>query len=166
MPKFFSENIKDNIIKIDSEDVAHIKRVLRLKEGDRITVCDGKGFDYIADISSIGDKEIECEVIEKVPAETEPQIKVTLYQGLPKASKMEYIIQKCTELGISKIVPCELTRCVVKLENKKAEDKKRERWQKIANEAAKQSGRGVIPQIAPVMDFKSAVEEMKYLRSN
>lgn len=161
MPKFFSENIKDDKIIIDSEDVMHIKKVLRLKIGDTITVCDGKGFDYTASISEIRDKEIECSVISKTPAETEPDLKVTLYQGLPKASKMDYIIQKNTELGISGIVPTVLNRCVVKLEGKKAEDKKTERWQKISAEAAKQSGRGIIPHVETPRSLDDVIEMMK-----
>lgn len=163
MPKFFSEKIFEDKIIIDSEDVAHIKRVLRLKEGDSITVCDGKGYDYDARISEIADREIQCEIIAKVPAGTEPPVKVVLFQGLPKASKMDYIIQKNTELGISEITPCAMSRCVVKLEDKKAEAKKAERWQKVANEAAKQCGRGIIPRINQPCNLNRAIEEMKKL---
>ena len=159
MPKFFSENIRDNKIIIDSEDVLHIKKVLRLKEGEVITVCDGKGYDYTATISEIRDKEIECEITDRKFAETEPNIKVTLYQGLPKASKMDYIIQKNTELGISRIVPVELNRCVVKLDGK--DKKKTERWQKISAEAAKQSGRGIIPIVEAPKSLDKVIEMMK-----
>jgi 16S rRNA (uracil1498-N3)-methyltransferase len=161
MPKFFSEKIFEDKIIIDSEDVRHIKNVLRLKENEYITVCDGKGYDYEAVISKIKDREIECRIVSEKPAETEPNIKVTLYQGLPKASKMDYIIQKNTELGVSEIAPCALARCVVKLENKKAEQKKTERWQKISAEAAKQSGRGIIPRVAYPMQLDEVIEEMK-----
>lgn len=161
MPKFFSENINDNIITIDSEDVSHIKRVLRLKVGDEVLLCDGKGYDYNAVISDILDNEIKCRIIEKHASETEPNIKVTLYQGLPKASKMDYIIQKNTELGIIRIVPCMLNRCVVKLENKKAEEKKTQRWRKIAEEAAKQSGRGTIPEISMPVSLSEAIDMLR-----
>lgn len=139
----------------------HIKKVLRLKENEHIVVCDGKGYDYDAVISELDEKEIICTIAEKYPAQTEPDIRVTLYQGLPKASKMDYIIQKNTELGISQIVPCELNRCVVRLEDKKAAEKKTERWQKISGEAAKQSGRGVIPKISMPMTLDAAIEKMK-----
>jgi 16S rRNA (uracil1498-N3)-methyltransferase len=161
--KFFTarENISDTQIIIDNEDVNHISRVLRLGVGDKITVCDGQGFDYTVKIAEIENKKIICDIIEKYKSETEPNIEVTLFQGLPKASKMDYIIQKTTELGISRIVPCTLSRCVVKLENQKAEAKKVERWQKIAESAAKQSGRGVVPEISMPMSLDKAIEEMK-----
>lgn len=160
MPKFFTarENISENKIIINNEDVAHITKVLRLKCGDEITVCDGQGYDYSAVIDEIEPKEIICSVKEKIKCETEPNIEVTLFQGIPKAAKMDYIIQKTTELGISRIVPVMLDRCVVKLENAKAEAKKQERWQKIANEAAKQSGRGVVPEIMMPVNLDTAIK--------
>lgn len=161
MPKFFSSNISGDKIIIDSEDVRHIKNVLRLKTGDIINVCDGKGYDYVSEICEIKEKQIECIIKEKSFADTEPPIKVTLYQGLPKASKMDYIIQKNTELGITEIVPCQLARCVAKIEDKKTEDKKILRWQKISEEAAKQSGRGIIPKIHSVCNLKEAIEKIK-----
>lgn len=160
MPKFFSDKVYSDKIIIDGEDVSHIKKVLRLKEGENITICDGQGFDYKTVISKIGDREIECKIKEKHSCETEPDLKVTLYQGLPKASKMDYIIQKNTELGISRIVPVSLSRCVVKLENKKAEEKKTERWQKISLEAAKQSGRGIIPKIETPLNLQDAINHL------
>lgn len=126
MPRFFTarENISETQLIIDNEDVNHISRVLRLKEGDEITVCDGQGFDYLAKIALIENKKIVCDIEEKTKSDTEPNIKVTLFQGLPKASKMDYIIQKTTELGIAKIVPCAMSRCVVKLEKKKRRKRK------------------------------------------
>lgn len=163
MPKFFvpKENIKEDKIIINTEDVSHITRVLRMGEGDTLLLCDGKGYDYNAEITNISAKEIICKILKSRKSNTEPNIEVTLFQGLPKASKMEYIIQKTTELGITKIVPCKMSRCVVKLENVKAESKKIERWQKIAESAAKQSGRGIVPEIAPVADISSAITQLK-----
>ncbi len=163
MPKFFTprENITDTTIVIDSEDAKHIERVLRLGVGDKITVCDGRGIDYMAKISEINKSRVICEIISSEKCDAEPGIKVTLYQGIPKASKMDYIIQKTTELGIVRIVPVTLSRCVVKLENSNAEKKKVERWQKIAYEAAKQSGRGVIPELSMPMTLDEAIEDMK-----
>lgn len=162
MPKFFvsPDKVSEHTIKIDTEDVKHIKRVLRLDVGDEISVSDSIGTDYTAKISAIEENCILCEILSSVKNNTEPNISVTLYQALPKASKMEFIIQKTTELGITRIVPCALSRCVVKLDGKDAV-KKVERWQKIADEASKQSGRGVIPEIAPVMSFKDAVMDMQ-----
>ena len=163
MPKFFTarENIKDTTLIIDSEDANHLKKVLRINVGDVITVCDGAGIDYTVKVSEIGKNEIECDIIDRKKSDTEPNINITLYQGLPKAAKMDYIIQKNTELGISKIVPAKLARCVVKLENKAAEDKKCERWQKIAIASAKQSGRGIVPVIDNPMTVDEIIEDVK-----
>ena len=163
MPKFFTarENIKDTTLIIDSEDANHLKKVLRINVGDKITVCDGAGIDYTVKVSKIGKNEIECDIIDRQKSDTEPNINITLYQGLPKAAKMDYIIQKNTELGISKIVPAKLARCVVKLENKAAEDKKYERWQKIAVASAKQSGRGIVPESGNPMTVDEIIEDVK-----
>lgn len=162
MPKFFTarENIYDSELVIDSEDARHIKRVLRLGEGDDITVCDGRGIDYDARIRGFSDNRVICDILNRRRCDTEPAVRVTLYQGLPKASKMDYIIQKTTELGIARIVPVKLSRCVVKLESEAAEQRKTERWQKIALEAAKQCGRGIVPEIAKPMTAAEAIREM------
>lgn len=159
MPKFFvpRENIDGDTIRIGGEDVVHIKRVLRMREGDTLNMCDSSGCDYLAKIREIGEKDIFLDVLEKKKSETEPPVKVTLFQGIPKAGKMDYIIQKTTELGIFEIVPSVLSRCVVKLDG----DKKIKRWQKISEEAAKQSGRGIIPEIKEPMNLKEAIEELK-----
>lgn len=159
MSKFFipKENIKEDYIIIDSDDVNHITKVLRLKAGDEIICCDGAGFNYTAIIENAEKKRVECRIVRKCKAETEPNIHVTLIQGIPKASKMDYIIQKTTELGISEIYPCEMSRCVAKVDN----EKKIERWNKIANEAAKQSGRGVVPTVHAPINFNKAVELLK-----
>ena len=163
MPRFFvpEDNISDSRIRITSGDAAHISRVLRLKRGDNITVCDGRGHDYGARIEGINQGEIICSITEKRRGESEPPVRVTLYQGIPKASKMDYIIQKTTELGVSEIVPVAMARCVSKIEDKKTETKKLDRWQKIAKEAAQQSQRGIVPKIRPVMTFDEAISAMR-----
>ncbi len=157
MPKFFvpPENISGGFITINADNSVHIKRVLRMRCGESLTVSDGTGTDYECEITDMADG-IVCKILDMTKNATEPNIRVTLYQALPKASKMEYIIQKTTELGIVKIVPCTLSRCVVKLDGKEAA-KKTARWQKIAAEAAKQSGRGIIPEVAEVMSFDAAL---------
>ena len=106
MPKFFvtQDKISDNQIIIDSEDVTHISRVLRLEKGDNVTVCDGQGTDYDAQIDTIEPKKILLNIVSRQKSETEPNIKVTLFQALPKASKMEYIIQK-TKSTVGKRLP-------------------------------------------------------------
>lgn len=163
MPRFFvpQENITNDLITINSEDVLHITRVLRLTEGDDLLVCDGKGYEYDAVISDIKKNEIVCNIKEKRESKSESNIEVTIYQGIPKSSKMDYIIQKTTELGVIRIVPVSMSRCVSKIEDKKTERKKLERWNKIAEEAAKQSQRGIVPKVCDVMTFDEAIKEMK-----
>jgi len=159
MPKFFipRENIDENKIKITGDDVQHISKVLRLNIGDKVEACDGMGNNYLAEISEVGKSEIFCGIISKTKSDTEPPIRVILIQGVPKASKMDYIIQKTTELGICEIYPCDLKRCVAKIDN----IKKIERWQKIAKEAAQQSGRGIIPKVNELINLKTAIEILK-----
>lgn len=163
MPKFFvtPQKVSENKIIIDTEDVNHIRRVLRLKENDTIEVCDTTGIDYTAEILDITEKSVICKITDSRKSDTESNLKVTLFQGIPKGSKMDYIIEKTTELGIFSIVPVTMSRCVVKLENTKAEQKKQERWQKIAVAAAKQSGRGIIPEIEMPVTVDEAIERMK-----
>lgn len=131
--------------------------MLRGKPGDTLTVCDGRGTDYEARITEAGASEIILEAVSQSPTQSEPKLGLTLYQALPKADKMELIIQKCVELGVYRIVPVNTERCVVKIEKNK-EAKKLDRWRKISESAAKQSGRGLIPEIGPVMDFGAALK--------
>jgi len=163
MPKFFVDpsSINDTYIFITGEDVNHITKVLRLSLNDIIIICDGQGNDYKAAIDEIGRKEVKARILERTVSKSEPDIQVVLFQGLPKSDKMEYIIQKTTELGVSEIVPVITKRTVVKINDKKAEKNKLERWQKIAVEAAKQSNRGRIPYVSPPVLFDRAIELMK-----
>lgn len=165
MHRFFinKDNVSDNGITVVGDDVQHISRVLRLSEGEIITLCDGQGMDYITKILEINKHSVETAIIEKKASMGEPDINVVLYQGIPKSTKMDLIIQKCTEMGITRIVPVSTGRTVVKLETEKDEYKKVERWSKIAEEAAKQSGRGAIPIIELPMTFKKALSDAKAL---
>jgi len=162
MPKFFVEpnKVMGDIITIDTSDVLHITKVLRLNVGDTVTVSDSTSTDYECEIAEISKDSVLLKILSKKNIDTESNIEITVFQALPKASKMEYIIQKNTELGVVRFVPVALSRCVVKLD-KKEEDKKVLRWQKISDEAAKQSGRGILPQVSGVLNLKTAVEEMK-----
>ena len=163
MPKFFfnKNDISRGQVQLFGEDEKHIKTVLRAREGEEITLCDGEGMDYQCRIASL-ERGVLLDIISKDLCETEPKTKITLYQGLPKADKMELIIQKCVELGVDRIVAVSTERAIVKLDKK--ETKKLERWQKIAEAAAKQSGRGKIPEIGQqVLKFKEAVAEAKEL---
>lgn len=139
------------------EDAHHILHVLRKEMGDCITVCDGRGQDYDCEIVSASADEIHCKILKAYPAETEPQVKLTLFQGLPKAEKMEWLLQKGVEVGISEFVPVAAERSIVKLDRKKTEGKLA-RWSKIAHSAAKQSGRGVLPEVHTVMTVDQAIE--------
>lgn len=159
MPKFFfnKNDISQGQIQLFGEDEKHIKTVLRAREGEELTLCDGEGMDYQCRIASL-ERGVLLDILSKEACETEPKTKITLYQGLPKADKMELIIQKCVELGVDRIVAVSTERAIVKLDKK--ETKKLERWQKIAEAAAKQSGRGKIPEIGgQVLKFKDAVAE-------
>lgn len=154
MHRFFALPLNEDLIKITNEDAKHINKVLRLSIGDEVIVCDGKGTDYICSISSIDKNEVLLEIKEKHINLAEPKTKITLYQGIPKAGKMEYIIQKCTELGASEFVPVSTNRCVAKMEN----ESKIERLSKVAYEASKQCGRGVIPKVTNQLSFKQLID--------
>ncbi len=160
MPRFFTEpeNIRDGIITLFGDDAGHISRVLRSRTGETLTVCDGTGNDYDAEIIEISEKSVRLEIKKTTFTDSEPRLKITLYQGLPKGDKMELIIQKCVELGVTRIVPVNTERCIVKLDKNK-EKKKTDRWQKISESAAKQSGRGIVPEISGVMSFSEAIKE-------
>lgn len=160
MPKFFVSNnqVKNNIVNIYGTDIDHIKKVLRKNVNDEIIICNKDiGQDYLCKILKIGDS-IECEIVNKINGNTEPNVLVTIYQGLPKFDKMELVIQKSVELGAYDIIPLELNRCVVKLKEKD-KDKKIQRWQKISEVAAKQCGRSHIPNIGNVQNLNQIYEE-------
>ena len=161
MPKYFTEpeNIKDGFIEIFSDEAKHILNVMRMEIGDTLTICDGQSNDYLCRICETGKNCLKAKIEETTKSESEPKTKITLYQGLPKSDKMELIIQKCVEIGVCRIVPVITERAVVKIEKGAKEDKKTERWQKIAESAAKQSGRGIIPTVERPMKFKDAIEE-------
>lgn len=150
--------IENKHIRISGSDVNHIKNVLRLSAGEKIAVCDGQGKDYYCIISEVSKEEVEAEIIEEKNSESELDTKLYLFQGLPKKDKMELIIQKAVELGIYEIIPVKMKNCVVKIEDKKKENKKLERWQSIAEAASKQSKRGIIPKIKEIMSFEEALE--------
>ena len=160
MPRFFikTNQISDNQINIIGEDVKHIKNVLRKQIGDNIEICDQEtGHTYQCEIAEIKQELIINNIIREEIENADSRIRVDIYQGLPKADKMELIIQKSVELGVNSIIPVEMKRCIVKLDSK-SENKKIERWQKIAESAAKQSGRNIIPQIHKVTKIKDIVE--------
>lgn len=167
MYRFFvpEENRTENEIVIHGDDVNHIRNVLRMTKGEKIMVSCGKGVDYECEILAVYDSEISLLIRDEKPAVSELPVEITLFQALPKKDKMELVIQKAVELGAASIVPVKTKRCVVKLDAKK-EEKKLTRWRTIAESAAKQSGRGVLPEVTAVKSFSEALamaNEMDYV---
>ncbi len=161
MYHFFVEpgQIQGTQIYITGKDVNHIKNVLRMRIGEEISVGNGiDGKEYRCAIDSYEEDSVICKLLFIKEDGVELPVKVTLFQGLPKADKMELIIQKAVELGVYEIVPVATKRCVVKLDAKK-ETSKIARWQAIAEAAAKQSKRAVVPQIRPVMSMQEAIKQ-------
>ena len=160
MPRFFTETINETKGIITGDDAKHIAKVLRMKTGEKLVACDCQGNDYDCVISEVTDKQVELTVERAYPSETEPTVRVTLYQAMPKSDKMELIIQKAVELGVSAIVPVQTKRCVSR-PDAKSMAKKLERYNRIALEAAKQCGRGRIPEVLPMLDYSEALTAMK-----
>lgn len=160
MHKFFTpaENINDMSATIIGDDVKHIYKVLRLQEGEKIIINNLLGKEYLGEISSITKTEVVANIIEELQNNNESPIEINLFQGLPKAQKMDLIVQKGTELGIKKFFPVITSRVDVKL---KGEFKKLDRLKRIALEAAKQSKRSLIPEVYEPMDFDSMISVIK-----
>lgn len=160
MPRFFTQDITEMGGCITGEDAKHIAKVLRMKVGDELTVCDTKGRDYDCMIEEIGAGEVRLKVLSVAPSQSEPDVRVHLYQAMPKADKMETIIQKAVELGAASITPVMTRRCVSR-PDAKSMDKKLVRYNRIALEAAKQCGRGVVPPVLPLLELPQALEQMQ-----
>lgn len=156
MHRFFipMENVRDHQLVItDSNDIHHMKNALRLTPGDKVVVCDTRKNEYTAQIKSIASDYIVLTYETVQPSKQESPVNIDLYQGLPKSSKMDLIVEKTVELGIQSITPLSLKRCVAKIKNHKKEQKKLKRWNKIAKSASKQSDRGFIPTVNPLKDL-------------
>lgn len=165
MHRFYvgAESIEGNKIVITGTDVNHIKNVLRLNKGEKIVICDGQGQDYYCIIDNVAKEQVIVVVEEKQKANTELRTKIYLFQGLPKKDKMELIVQKAVELGVYEIIPVKMKRTIVKIDNEKKEMAKINRWQTIANEASKQSRRGIIPNVHSLVTYKEAINMAKDL---
>jgi 16S rRNA (uracil1498-N3)-methyltransferase len=163
MPRFFIDenNISEQHIYIRGDEARHIRNVLRMKPGDSIILCDGRGMDYISVIEGFEEGMVAALIKETKSSCSEPPIEVTLYQGLPKSDKMDFIIQKSVELGVCRIIPVITERTVVRFKDKKDMEKKKERWQRISHEAAKQCGRGIIPEVSFPVSYDDAVESAR-----
>lgn len=161
MPRFFAtEAPSGNSMYLFGDDARHIGRSLRMRLGDVITVCYEKT-DYSCKILKISDEVIELEVLSSEPS-SEPSVDLILYMAMPKLDKLELIVQKATELGAVKIVPVMTQRCVSRPDEKQF-SKKRERLERIAFEAAKQSGRGIVPKVSDIISLKECVKQMQEL---
>lgn len=160
MYRFYVEPsmVRENTIHITGSDVNHIKNVLRMRKGEKLIICNGQGQDYYCIIADVCENAILVDIQEMKESEAELRSKIYLFQGLPKKDKMELIVQKAVELGAYEIVPVMMKRTIVKLEDKKKELKKLERWQAIAEGAAKQSGRGYVPKVHEVVTYKEALD--------
>ena len=164
MDRFFVEpehlNLDDKTLYIDGEDVKHISKVLRYGQGDEIEVCDSNGHEYICRIESIDKTRIDLSIVDEVDINRESRIRVSLYQGVPKSTKMDIILQKLTEAGVDEIVLVNTKRSVVNIKGDKA-DKKLDRWERIIYEAAKQCKRGLIPKLRGILSFEEALADME-----
>lgn len=159
MPRFYIDPPAGDFVTLTGEDARHICRSLRMAVGEALTLCDGAGIDYNGVLRQTDGQIATVEILSRQPSQTEPTVSIRLFQALPKGDKMEWIIQKAVELGISEVVPVLTERCISRPDEKSME-KKLLRWQKIAVEAAKQCGRSRIPTVCPLMSFSQAVQAL------
>ena len=162
MPRFFlnKESLASDVVTIVGEDASHIALSLRMAVGNALTLCDNEGFDYDAEILSITRDAVTLSVKGKAPSESEPPYKIRLYQCLPKGEKFETVIQKAVECGVCEIIPVQSSRCIAVLKDSAA-DKKLTRFNRIAEEACKQSGRGRLVKVLPPVSYREAMKAMK-----
>ena len=154
------DKINNNKVTIEGGDAKHLKTILRAQAGDKISVV-SESKEYIAEIESINKEDIICTLVEEVMTNNETKINITLCQGIPKQTKMETIIQQNVELGVKRFIPLITERTVVKLNEKDREQKKLDRWQKIAKESAKQSKRNIVPIVEDIKTVKQLIEKLK-----
>lgn len=161
MTRFFVEpnHMLADEIMLEGENAAHAK-VLRLKIGEQVLVCDGQGNECLCQVTQVDNKMYTLSVSQRGASNSEPKVEVSIYMALPKADKLEHVIQKSTELGVYEIVTFPTSRCVSRPDEKSLQ-KKLERWQKIAASAAEQSGRGRIPRVVVLSNYEAALERAK-----
>ncbi len=161
MPRFFEDAFSPEQPRLTGEHLRHIGFSLRMRPGEQLTVC-SCGTDYLCEIESVTADAVQLRILSEEPCCAEPTVTVTLFQALPKADKLEQIIQKAVELGVTEIVPVLTRRCVSRMSSGDFQ-KKLPRYQRIAQAAAQQSGRGIIPVVAPLHSLGSAAERMRDL---
>ena len=149
--RYFASEFTGTTAALTGPDAHHLGKVMRARPGDEVILCDGAGFDYTAAVAAVTPDRVEFRLLEKRPSEAEPSVEVTLFAGYPKQDKLEFIVQKAVELGAARIVPFFSRFCVAA---PKKEDQKNARYARIAAEAAKQAGRGVIPAVELPLDIK------------
>ena len=161
MRRFFvaPEAVQDDIVQFDAELARHMGKVLRLTAGEQVTVSTGGSTAYLVELTEFQKDAVTGRILERMESLQETAIEVVLFQGMPKGDKLELIIQKCTELGVSAVVPVETSRSVVHLDSGKAA-KKLERWQKIAQEASQQSKRVQVPTVGPYYNWKQFLQHL------
>ena len=154
MVRFFvtPEEMQSDFFVLTGENAEHAK-VLRLKCGEEVLICDGEGNECVCTVSDVSAGQISLVVQKRKLSESEPKVKASIYMAFPKADKLEHVIQKSTELGVSEIIAFPSSRCVSRPDEKSLK-KKLERWQKIAASAAEQSGRGVVPQVIVLGSYR------------
>jgi len=169
MPHFFvsPQDINGNKVLITGGEARHIVTVLRMKKGDELDIFDGSGKEFrvrILEIDRLGGlPKITAGIIAQKRVERDPNLKITLFQSIPKGNKLDFIIQKSTEIGVSEIVPVITERTIVRVDSKRSKERAF-RWQKIAQEAAKQSGRNTVPKVGPILDFSQALNQFSERR--
>ena len=149
--RYFASEFTETTAALTGQNARHLGRVMRAKPGDAVILCDGAGFDYTAAVTSVAPDRVELRLLEKRPTSAEPSVEVTLFAGYPKQDKLEFIVQKAVELGAARVVPFFSRFCVAA---PKKEDQKNLRYARIAAEAAKQAGRGLIPAVELPLDIK------------
>lgn len=162
MPRFFvtDEQVDGDLVRITGTDSHHITRVLRLQAGDHVEVAFGNGEIGVVELAKFADNEVLGKIVQRFRAYQEPPIRFRLYQGLAKGDKMDFVVQKAVELGVSEIVPFTSRYTVVKLDQKAAA-KRLQRWQRIAEEAAKQCQRAELPKVSSLLSFAEVIDQLK-----
>lgn len=151
------QQISGDKIRIEGGDVNHMKNVLRMKLHEKAEISDGESRTYLCEVEAYEEDVAVLHILEEMEADTEPASKLYLFQGLPKSDKMELIVQKAVELGVYQVIPVAMKRSVVRLDDKKAV-KKADRWNSIAESAAKQAGRSRIPEVTMPLSYKEALK--------
>ncbi len=157
--RYFLTDINDNIATVTDNEAVHLCRVMRIKTGDKVILCDKDGYDYNAVAKDISEKLITFEILDKQKNPAEPKKNLTVYMALPKSDKLEFIVQKSCELGATKLVPFISEFCVA--QKSKKEDSKKQRLQKISAEAAKQCGRSIPMEVCDTLTFKQLIQDIK-----